>query len=101
MKIRKGDQVLIISGKDRLKRGKILAVFPKQDRLVVEGANLRKKHVRPKRGGEKGQIVETPAAMSVADVKLICPKCGQPTRIGAKIIENKKYRVCKKCGVEI
>lgn len=101
MKIRKNDTVLIIKGKDRGKQGKILDVFPKEERVVVEGANIRKKHVKPKRSGEKGQVVQTPAPIPVANVKLICSKCGQPTRVGSKIIENKKYRICKKCGVEI
>ena len=100
MKIHKNDQVLIIKGKDRGKKGKVLEVSPKAERLVIEGLNLRKKHQKPKRGGEKGQVIETPAAMAVANVKLICPKCGQPTRVGSKIVEKKKYRLCKKCGSE-
>ncbi len=99
-KIKKNDQVLITKGKDRGKKGKVLEVFPKEGKLMVEGANLRKKHVRPKRGGEKGQVIETPAALFMANVKLICPKCSQPARVGVKIIENKKYRLCKKCGSE-
>jgi large subunit ribosomal protein L24 len=101
MKIIKNDQVLIVKGKDRGKKGKVLGVFPGIGRIVVEGANIRKKHVRAKRSGEKGQVVETPAPMSAANVRLICPKCGKPTRVGKKIIEKKKYRVCKKCGQEI
>ena len=101
MKIKKGDQVLIISGKDRGKKGKVLDVFPKEEKVVVEGGNIRKKHVKPKRSGEKGQVVETPASIAVANVKLICPKCGQLTRVGYKLVEDKKYRICKKCGVEM
>ena len=101
MKIHKGDQVLIISGKDRGKKGKTLSVFPKELRVLVEGINLRKKHVKPKRSGEKGQTVETPTPLAVANVKLICPKCAQASRVGYKIIENKKYRICKKCEQEI
>ena len=101
MKIRKNDTVLIISGKDRGKRGKVLDVFPEEERIVVEGVNLRKKHIRPKRAGEKGQVVETPARISVSNVKLICSKCGKSTRVGRKIIEKKKYRICKKCNQEV
>lgn len=101
MKIKKGDTVLIISGKDRGKQGKILNVLPKEKKLVVEGANIRKKHTKPRKQGEKGQVVETPAAISFSNVKLICSKCGKPTRVGYKIIENKKYRICKKCSQEI
>jgi len=101
MKIKKDDQVLIISGKDRGKHGKVLDVFPQEAKIVVEGVNLKKKHVRPKKSGEKGQIVDTLAALAVSNVKLLCPKCGKPTRVGYKIIDNKKYRLCKKCGKEL
>ena len=101
MKIKKGDTVLIISGKDRGRKGKILEVFPKENRILVEGINLRKKHQRPRRTGEKGQIVELPASIDIANVKLICPKCGKATRVGYKISGGKKYRICKKCGQEI
>lgn len=101
MKIKKDDQVLIISGKDRLKKGKVLDVFPKEEKVVVEGVNIRKKHVRPKKSGEKGQTVQIPSAISLSNVKLICPKCGQPARIGHKMVDKNKYRVCKKCGKEI
>lgn len=101
MKIKKNDQVLIISGKDRGKKGKVLSVFPKELRVLVEAINIRKKHVKPKRSGEKGQTVETPTPLAVSNVKLICPKCSKPTRVGYKIVDNKKYRICKKCGIEI
>ena len=101
MKIRKGDTVLITSGKDRGRKGKVLKVFPKESRILVEGINLRKKHRKPRRSGEKGQIIEMPAPISISNVKLICPKCGKATRVGYKIVERKKYRICKKCGQEI
>jgi len=100
MKIHKNDQVLITKGKDRGKRGKVLDVFPKEERIVVEGVNIRKKNAKPKRTGEKGQVIHVPAPLSVANAVLICPKCGQPTRVGCKILEKKKYRLCKKCQVE-
>lgn len=101
MKIHKGDQVLIISGKDRQRKGKVIEVLPKIRRVVVEGLNLRKKHLRPKRSGEKGQIIKLPAPLNVSNVKLICPKCGKATRLGYKIEAGKKYRICKKCKQEI
>ncbi len=101
MKIKKGDTVLIISGKNRGKKGKILQDFPKKGKVIVEGANLRKKHIRPRRAGEKGQIVEMPAPLHISNVKIICSKCRKATRIGYKILEEKKYRICKKCGQEI
>lgn len=98
MKIKKGDTVLIISGKDRGRKGKILKAFPKESKILVEGINLRKKHQRPRRTGEKGQIVTLPAPINISNTKLICPKCGKTARVGYKIVENKKYRICKKCG---
>ena len=101
MKIHKGDQILIISGKDRGKQGKVLSAFPDESKLLLEGLNLRKKHAKPKKQGEKGQVIEVPASLSVSNVKLICPKCGKPARVGYKIIEKKKYRICKKCEQEI
>ena len=100
MKIKKGDQVLVISGKDKARKGKTLEVFPKQSRILVEGINIRKKHQRPKRSGEKGQIIEMPGSISVSNVKLICSKCGKAARVGYKIVKGKKYRICKKCGQE-
>lgn len=101
MKIKKGDQVLITTGKYRGKRGKVLVSFPEEGRVLVEGINLKKKHQRPKKAGEKGQIVEMPSPVNISNVKLICSKCGQPTRVGYNIKEKNKYRVCKKCGQEV
>ncbi len=101
MKIKKNDTVLIISGKNRGKQGKVLDVFPSSGRLLVEGVNIRKKHAKPKRQGEKGQIVELPGPVAVSNVKLVCPKCAKAVRVGYKIIEKKKYRICKKCSQEI
>jgi large subunit ribosomal protein L24 len=101
MKLKKGDTVLIISGKDRGKKGKILEAFPKDGRILVEGVNLRKKHQRPKKSGEKGQIISMPGPISISNAKLICPKCGKPTRAGFKILNKNKIRICKKCNQEI
>ncbi|MCK4453995.1 50S ribosomal protein L24 [Candidatus Parcubacteria bacterium] len=107
MKIKKGDQVLIISGKDRARKGKVLQVIPKEERVLVEGINIRKKSVRPKKSGEKGQIVEMPGPISISNLKLICPKCKKATRVEYKIIKSKegskrtKIRICKKCQSEI
>lgn len=101
MKIKKGDQVLIISGKDRGRKGNVLKVFPKEGKILVEGINLRKKHFRPRKEGEKGEILKIPAPFPVSNIKLICSKCGKPTRIGYKIEEGKKYRICKKCQEKI
>jgi len=101
MKIHKGDQVLIISGKYRGRKGKVLKAFPKEKKIIVEGINLKKKHQRARKTGEKGQIVEIPGPLDVSDAKIICPKCKKATRIGYKIVKEKKYRLCKKCGKTI
>jgi len=101
MKVKKGDSVLIISGKDKGRTGKILKSFPKELKVLVEGINLRKKHIKPRKEGEKGQVVSVPAPLDISNIKLICPKCGKATRIGYKIEKDTKKRFCKKCKSEI
>jgi len=97
MKLKKGDQVLIIKGKDRGKVGKITKALPKENRVIIEGLNLVKKNIKPRREGEKGKIIEIPRPVSISNVKLICSNCLKPTRIGYKFEGQKKYRYCKKC----
>ena len=101
MKIKKGDNVLVAAGKDKGRTGKVMRVLPRELKILVEGINLKKKHAKPKRQGEKGQVVEIPAPMDASNVKLICPKCGKATRVGYKIEGGNKQRVCKKCKQEI
>lgn len=101
MKIKKNDTVLIISGKYRGKTGKVLRAFPKKEKILVEGVNIMKKHQKPRKTGEKGQVVEMLSPIDVSNVKLFCPKCGKAARVGYKITEGRKYRICKKCGQEI
>jgi large subunit ribosomal protein L24 len=101
MKIKKGDTVLVISGKWRGKTGKVLKAFPKDFKVLVEGVNIVKKHQKPRRAGEKGEIVEIPKPIPVSKVKLICPHCKKATRVGYKIEEDKKFRICKKCKSKI
>lgn len=101
MKIKKGDNVLVISGKDRGKIGKVLRVLPEEATVLIEGVNLRKKHVRPKRSGEKGQTVTMPTPYGVSNVKIICQNCDKATRVGSKTEGDRKFRICKKCGREI
>jgi len=101
MKIKKGDTVKIISGKDRGKTGKITHVFPETGKIVVEGINIRKKHTRAKKQGQKGQIIQMPMPINAPNAIIICPGCGKVTRIASKMIADKKTRVCKKCGAEI
>lgn len=101
MRIRKGDQVKIIAGNDRGKIGKVLSVMKETGRIVVEGVNIRKKHVRARRSGQKGEVIHVPAAIAVARAMLVCPKCSRPTRVGHSIQEDRKMNVCKKCGAGI
>ncbi len=100
-KIKKNDQVKIISGKDRGKIGKVMHVFPTEEKIIVEGLNLRKKHMRPRKEGDKGQRIEIPGKLNVSNAMLVCPKCGKDARVGYKIIGEKKFRFCKKCQAEI
>lgn len=101
MKVKKNDTVLIISGKYRGRTGKILKAFPKKDKVLIEGVNLRKKHQKPKKTGDKGEIVEIPAPIHISNVKIICPKCKKATRIGYRVEGGEKYRICKKCDKNI
>ena len=97
MNIKKGDTVKILIGKDQGKVGKVIKVDLKSRKLIVEGANLYKKHMRPKRQGEKGEVVQLSRPMDVSNLMLVCPSCKQPTRIGFRFEENNKFRYCKKC----
>jgi large subunit ribosomal protein L24 len=101
VKIKKGDNVLIIAGKDKGKTGKILRALPKDGGVLIEGVNLKKKAVKAKRQGEKGQLVSIPAVLDVSNIKLICPKCGKAVRVGYKVEGDKKDRICKKCKQKI
>ncbi len=98
MRIKKGDQVKILAGKDRGKTGNVLRVIPDEERVVVENINVHKKHTGPRRSGEKGQIIQAPAPIHISNIALICTKCGKPTRVGFRFEETKKVRYCKKCG---
>jgi large subunit ribosomal protein L24 len=101
MKIKKNDTVIIISGRDKDKKGKVVQTLIEKNRVTVENINLRKKSVKPRKSGEKGQIVEFPAPMNVSNVMLVCPKCSVSTRVGYQRIAGKKKRFCKKCQKEI
>jgi large subunit ribosomal protein L24 len=101
MNIRKGDNVVMLSGKDRGKKGKVLFAFPAAGKVVVEGLNLVARHQRARKQGQKGQVVHKERAVSASAAQLICSKCGRPTRVGSKTVGKNKARVCKKCGGEI
>ena len=101
MKVKKGDLVKMLAGKDREKTGKVLKVVPENGKVVVEGLNLMKKHNRPRREGEKGQRIEIPRAIDISNVVVVCPKCGKPSRICYRETNGEKLRFCKKCKSEI
>ena len=97
--IRKNDNVLVIAGRDRGKRGRVLQVLPEKNRIVVEGVNLIKRHTRPNPQRQvKGGIVEREASLHASNVQLVCPECGAATRIGRQILgDGRKVRICRKC----
>lgn len=96
-KLKKGDQVQIITGKDKGKKGRVLRIDRITERVIVESLNMVKKTQRPKNQNDKGGIIEIEAAIAASNVMVVCKKCG-PTRLGTKVIGDKKTRVCRKCG---
>jgi large subunit ribosomal protein L24 len=99
MKVVKNDTVLVVSGNSRGKKGKVLKVFPKEERVIVEGVNFIKRHTRKSQKSPQGGIVEREAPIHASNVKLICSKCNKAARVGRVVLENKKrVRVCKSCG---
>jgi len=101
MLIKKGDNVKIIAGKDKGKTGKVVLVLPKINRIVVEGVAIRKRNMRPRKQGQKGQVAQLPTAFNASNAMIVCPSCAKPARIGKKTSGGKKTRSCKKCGAEI
>ena len=101
MNIKKDDKVVVLSGKDKGKEGKILTADPKAAKVIVEGVNVATKHQKPRKQGEEGGIIKVETPIYASKVQFICPKCGKSTRVGHKLVDGKKVRVCKKCGAEI
>ncbi len=97
MKIKKGDKVKIIAGKDKSREGTVERVYPKQNKIIIAGVNLYKRHVRKSDKMPKGGIIDVPRPLDVAKVMLVCPKCGKKTRVGYEVDKKRKYRICKKC----
>ncbi len=97
--VKKDDNVIVITGKDKGKKGRVIAAYPRQNRVLIEGVNMVKKHTRPSQTNPQGGIIEQEAAIHVSNVMHIDPKSGQPTRIGYKVLDNgKKVRIAKKSG---
>lgn len=100
-KIKKDDTVMVLSGKDRGTKGKVIACYPKTGKVMVEGVNILTKHTKPRRQGETGGRIETEGAIYACKVIPVCPKCDKTTRVAYKIEDGKKIRVCRKCGASL
>lgn len=98
MHLKKGDTIQMIAGADRGKKGTVLAAFPATGRIAAEGINVKKKHVRPRRQGQKGELVQVPMPFPAPRALLVCRACGKPTRVAFRLDGGKKTRTCKKCG---
>ena len=97
--VKSGDTVMVISGKDRGKKGKVMEVSPKEGKVIVENANFVQKHVKPRRRGRPAASSRPSPPIYACKVQVVCPRCGKPTRVGHKILaDGTKERICKKCG---
>ena len=101
MKIKKGDNVKVLSGNDKGKTGEVLEVIPKTQKVIVKGVNIRKKHVKPRKQGEEGGIIPVECSIHSSKVNVVCPKCGKATRVGYDVSGDTKVRICKKCGAKL
>ncbi len=98
MRIKKGDLVEVISGKDKGKRGKVLTVIPDKDRVIIEGINIVHRHRRPSQDMPQGGIIENEAPIHISNAQLVCPRCDEKTRFGVRVLDSDdKVRICKKC----
>ena len=98
MNIKRDDKVIVLSGKDKGKEGKVLSVDPKAGKVIVEGVSVASKHSKPRKQGEKGGIIKLETPIYACKVMVVCPKCGKATRVAHKLENGKNVRVCKKCG---
>ncbi len=97
--VKAGDTVVVLSGKERGKKGAVVAVSPKEGKVIVEGVNVVSRHIKPRKMGQEGGIVKAEGAMYACKVQVICPNCNKPTRVAHKVnADGKKERICKKCG---
>ena len=101
LNVKKGDTVVVISGKDKGKQGKVLGTVPSEAKVVVEGINKVTCHIKPRKQGEEGGRISKEGSIDESNVMLVCPKCGKATRVGHAYEGDKKVRVCKKCGKEL
>jgi len=101
MFIRKDDTVVVLSGRDKGKEGKVLSADPKNDKLIIEGISVAKRHKKPRKEGDPGGIIKLETPVYASKVMRVCPKCSKPTRHAVKVTDSGKVRVCKKCSAEI
>ena len=101
MNIKRDDKVIVLSGKDKGKEGKVLSVDPKAGKVIVEGVSVASKHSKPRKQGDKGGIIKVETPIYACKVMVVCPKCGKPTRVAHKLENGKNVRVCKKCGANL
>jgi len=100
-RVKKGDTVEVVQGKEAGKRGKVLRVLAAEERVVVERVNFIKRHVRPSKKTPQGGVIEREASMHISNVKLVCPSCNQAVRVGVRMEGEEKIRYCKKCNVQV
>ncbi len=101
MRIKKGDNVQVLSGNDKGKTGEVLEVIPKLNRVIVKGVNVRKKHVKARKQGDESGIIPVECSIPSSKVNVVCPKCGKATKVGYSMEKDQKVRVCKKCGAKL
>lgn len=101
MTVKKGDTVLVITGKDKSKSGKVLEVYPEDNRVLVDNVNIVTKHKKARTQNEKSEIIKKTAPIEASNVMVVCPVCGKATRVAHKEIDGKKVRVCKKCSASL
>ncbi len=101
MNIKRDDKVIVLSGKDKGKEGKVLSVDPKAGKVIVEGVSVASKHSKPRKQGDKGGIIKVETPIYACKVMVVCPKCGKATRVAHKLENGKNVRVCKKCGANL
>ena len=102
MRIHKGDQVIVLSGKDKGKKAEVIRAFPTAHKVILEGVNVAKRHAKPTRATQQGGVIDKFMPMHVSSVALVCKSCGKPTRIGMKFDDSgEKVRICRKCGAEL
>lgn len=101
MRIKKGDNVQVLSGNDKGKTGEVLEVIPKEDKIIVKGVNIRKKHVKARRQGDESGIIPVECAIPSSKVNVVCSKCGKATKVGYSVEKDQKVRICKKCVAKL